>query len=509
MAEIKVIVDDEGHDVDAVFDEQIEIGEGGGVSETRVRQIVQETAVTQESDPTVPDWAKQEEKPEYTYEEIKEKPTLVEGVSAEIKDEENEEEQTQVLTLKLEDKDGNEIASTQVTLPKAELPDLTDYVKNTDYATAENVGVIKTKATKGFTVNNNGELAIYQASEYDLKQKKNLYNPITPFMLDKAVKVGITTNTETWTDDEMQSARNLIGAVGEEDYASTSKAGVVKVNAKSHGMQINSASGEIYPLPANKTQIDNRENYRWLTPAFLDYATMSALADCKDATLWTDDTTVDGQVVKGTKTKALELLGAIKKVEYNSTDGALQGRVYIVDRNNAQTSRELRITAKADSIPIRNANGNFYVGAPKNQYEVTPKSYVDNLPDNLTLTDDEKAKWRGMMGATKLYLHEVTTPSGKIAIVNKYSGQYATVNDLFNNVWGQSTDLSTHFPVSSKLLNFSPDEPVLPLFHVYDHGTSISVFSIDSQSADSGVYNGFVSYTIEKTAEITDTVTEL
>lgn len=51
-----------------------------GLNEEQVKEIVQETAVTQESDPTVPDWAKQNEKPTYTYEEIKDKP---EGLATE------------------------------------------------------------------------------------------------------------------------------------------------------------------------------------------------------------------------------------------------------------------------------------------------------------------------------------------------------------------------------------------------------------------------------------------
>ena len=69
----------------------------------------------------------------------------------------------------------------------------------------------------------------------------------------------------------------------------------------------------------------------------------------------------------------------VEQIEYNSTDGSLQGRVYIVDRNNTQTSRELRITSTAESIPVRNANGNFYVGMPRLDYECTPKKYVDDL----------------------------------------------------------------------------------------------------------------------------------
>jgi hypothetical protein len=43
---------------------------GGGLTEEEVREIVAETAITQESDPTVSDWAKEPTKPSYTAQEV-------------------------------------------------------------------------------------------------------------------------------------------------------------------------------------------------------------------------------------------------------------------------------------------------------------------------------------------------------------------------------------------------------------------------------------------------------
>lgn len=54
-------------------------GGGGGLGYEMVLQIVKENAVTEEQDPTVPDWAKQSEKPTYSYDEIKDKPDLFSG----------------------------------------------------------------------------------------------------------------------------------------------------------------------------------------------------------------------------------------------------------------------------------------------------------------------------------------------------------------------------------------------------------------------------------------------
>lgn len=169
---------------------------GGGLTEEQVKEIVQET---------LPDWAKQDEKPTYTYEEITEKPDLVEDIGSSLA------EETNVLTIELKDKSGKVIATTQVTIPKGEVPDLSAYVKNTDYASNTKAGIVKSSAEKGLTVGADGTASIYQATQNDILNKKNLFNPITPFRLDYAVKVGMTTNTETLTDEEKTSACDWLG----------------------------------------------------------------------------------------------------------------------------------------------------------------------------------------------------------------------------------------------------------------------------------------------------------
>lgn len=108
-------------------------------------------------------------------------------------------------------------------VPKEQLPDdigggiddeaLKDYVKFTDYATVDKAGVIKYAAEKGITVGTDGVASLYQASKFDIDNKKDLYKPITPFRLDYAVKVGMTTNTETWTDEDKAAACETIGAL--------------------------------------------------------------------------------------------------------------------------------------------------------------------------------------------------------------------------------------------------------------------------------------------------------
>ena len=183
---------------------------------------------------------------------------------------------------------------------EAMMSDLTDYVKNTDYATADKAGVVMANYTNGIGVTD-GHLFIYGAENSNIDDRRT-NRAITPRNLDYAVKVGITTNTETLTDAEKASTCEWIGAL-----------------------------------------------QKW-TPA-PDGAT-----------------TLLGLLANGTYTT------------YKLTFG--------VPRNNY--------------IPCyvaRGASNNVLgTGTPVNPTDCANKDYVDNLPDYLTLTDEQKAKWQEMVG---------------------------------------------------------------------------------------------------------------
>ena len=95
------------------------------------------------------------------------------------------------------------------------------------------------------------------------------------------------------------------------DYATDSTAGVARwVNG--FGLYVDQyGRGQI--RCSQEQEIDEKtQECKPIVPKFLDYATMKALSDCKDTTIWTDDTTAeDGTVTKGTKTKARELIDAV------------------------------------------------------------------------------------------------------------------------------------------------------------------------------------------------------
>jgi hypothetical protein len=91
--------------------------------------------------------------------------------------------------------------------------DLTDYVKNTDYATSSKAGVVKVfGGTYGIEISGDGGLKTVPATQDDIDARRSQRKPIVPIFMDYAWKVSATTNTEEWTDEEKASARNLIGA---------------------------------------------------------------------------------------------------------------------------------------------------------------------------------------------------------------------------------------------------------------------------------------------------------
>jgi hypothetical protein len=81
------------------------------------------------------------------------------------------------------------------------------------------------------------------------------------------VRRGITTNTETWTEDETQAARDLIGAVGKTDYATRDRLGVMKPGG---GLSAN--FGQILIDPATKAQMEQGMHYSPITASGLSNA---------------------------------------------------------------------------------------------------------------------------------------------------------------------------------------------------------------------------------------------
>lgn len=92
--------------------------------------------------------------------------------------------------------------------------DLSEYVKNTDYPDGSaKAGVVKVNSTEyGIgAYPTNGHLYIAGASRAEIAAKAHIRRPVVPALLDYAVKVGLTANTEPLTDEEKAKAKAWLG----------------------------------------------------------------------------------------------------------------------------------------------------------------------------------------------------------------------------------------------------------------------------------------------------------
>ena len=94
--------------------------------------------------------------------------------------------------------------------------DHSEYVKFTDKSNYYNFGVVKFDNNQGIGVNN-GIPFIFYAQQSEIDKKTSYRYPITPIVLDYAVKVSVCTNTITLTDEEKASACEWFGAVKVEE----------------------------------------------------------------------------------------------------------------------------------------------------------------------------------------------------------------------------------------------------------------------------------------------------
>ena len=94
---------------------------------------------------------------------------------------------------------------------ETEHPDLSGYVKDTDWATNEKGGVARINSIYGLIVNASGFLYVNKASQANIEAKTDNYRPIVPSSLDYAVKVAMTTNTIELTPLEKAAAQRWFG----------------------------------------------------------------------------------------------------------------------------------------------------------------------------------------------------------------------------------------------------------------------------------------------------------
>lgn len=145
--------------------------------------------------------------------------------------------------------------------------DLTNYVKNTDYATNTTGGIVKINPYTGINIVN-GTLMVQRAQNDEILSKTQKFKPIVPDNLDLAVKTSVTTNTITLTDDEKTAARTWLGAVGTTDYGTSIKAGLIK-GYHASGFSVNSV-GEAYAVTKTLEQYNTAYDMLFVSKGTLD-----------------------------------------------------------------------------------------------------------------------------------------------------------------------------------------------------------------------------------------------
>ena len=168
--------------------------------------------------------------------------------------------------------------------------DLTELVRNTDYATNMAPGVIKLLNNYGL-YNNSGFAAVYKAPLSEIRAGLSAFKPIVPSNQHEAVFYGLAKAAGidmsgsdhpvgTYTDEAKASIRSMLDAVGPEDYASVTKAGVVKI-INNYGLNL--LNGVITTFPASADTIKTATNntygsYHPITPIRQHHAVFYGLA---------------------------------------------------------------------------------------------------------------------------------------------------------------------------------------------------------------------------------------
>jgi hypothetical protein len=147
--------------------------------------------------------------------------------------------------------------------------DLTEYVKNTDYATSDKGGVFRLSGTYGFGLTSSGTptASTFTKEDYTNKSVGSFISKGTlENIKNDYVKEGMTTNTAEWTDEEKASARTLIGATNLNTHAN-------------YGVQ-NNATGLVMVVKATDDEITNKSTaYKPIVPTNLDFAIVQGLAN--------------------------------------------------------------------------------------------------------------------------------------------------------------------------------------------------------------------------------------
>jgi hypothetical protein len=181
------------------------------------------------------------------------------------------------------------------------------YVKNTEYATKTNAGIVKASEGGGIGASSTGNLFTIPATNEDIDAKTDTFKPIVSSNLDYAVKsVG----------DGYYVKNN--------EYATSSQGGVVRVVNYGHGLRVinsGTAQGVLSITEAGQEEIDARTSLKPITPTNLDYAVKAV---------------GDGYYVKTTDIATKSELGVVKANGSGGISVSSAGNIGTVKATNTE-----------------------------------------------------------------------------------------------------------------------------------------------------------------------------
>ena len=202
------------------------------------------------------------------------------------------------------------------------------FVKKTDYATNSTPGVVKTNRDYGIDLTDTGILQIAWAADSSIKSGDTLWRLITPGNQHTSVFYGLAKaagdSTQavsdnavgTYTDDAKSAIRSMIGAVGNTDYATNSKGGVVKVDS-SYGILI--SSGTLRLNTASSSIKAGTVDYLPIVPKYQHTSVFYGLAKAAGDSTQSSSSNAVGTYTATAKAKIQTMLGVENGVSFVET----------------------------------------------------------------------------------------------------------------------------------------------------------------------------------------------
>lgn len=265
-----------------------------------------------------------------------------------------------------------DIPDTSNLATKDEIPSLDDYVKNTDIAGEGVLGLVMTSNLKGIAVDSTGKMQIIPATEGIIDSRTSGNRALTMHMLDYGVKVGVTDNSITLTDEEKASAKAWLGYADNTDI----------MQAIAAIPQFKLSIVDVLPETGEKMML-------YLVPK------EGSGNDVYNEYIWIDDT-LSFEFIG---TTAVDLTDYVKNTDYASYSTAGVVKVHSGTYGlSLNTTNGVIHTAKATETMINTKTSQYHPIVPYNLDYAVKTSVTTNT---IGLTDNEKASAQSWLGVNK------------------------------------------------------------------------------------------------------------